>query len=211
MALAALADQFSEITAPARRGDRLRATAACRVPAVSLRAEFYYALFRAGLPANPDSLFRTSPGDGPGDLAAGHRPGRHPAGAGRRRPGAVRGFQALSAAHIARPPPPAAGLSTLQEMLAATLPEPAQQQRVRPALHPAPGRLGQLLAGRRAGVREPRRDGQLQLTGQLYYLTVNNAAAGLARCWPPKRTSPLTSAAGPGGPRVLRRRPSGRR
>ena len=63
VALAALADQFSQLTAPrarARRRTRGRRRT-WPVPVVSLQPEFYYALFRAGLPASADALFRTSP------------------------------------------------------------------------------------------------------------------------------------------------------
>jgi len=62
LACAALAGQLSQLSvaAPAGGSDDQQATG--RPPAaVSIRAEFYYALFRAGLPANQEGLFQTSP------------------------------------------------------------------------------------------------------------------------------------------------------
>ena len=62
LACAALAGQFSQLSvaAPAIGSDDQQATERSAAT-VSLRAEFYYALFRAGLPANQEGLFRTSP------------------------------------------------------------------------------------------------------------------------------------------------------
>lgn len=62
LACAALAGQFSRIgvAAPPADGDAKR-TAGRPAAAVRLRAEFYYALFRAGLPANQEGLFQASP------------------------------------------------------------------------------------------------------------------------------------------------------
>ena len=60
MALAALADQFSAMTAiAAGRADAVEiAGAADVVNAAPIPPQFFYALFRAGLPANPDTLFQ---------------------------------------------------------------------------------------------------------------------------------------------------------
>ena len=108
-------------------------------------------------PADPDSLFQASPATVQAIWQQAITERRHPAGAGeggaRRRgelPGRERGRTSLTAV-------PPAGLSTLQEMLQPTLPEQAAAAAVRPALCPASGRLGQLLARGRAGARAPRR------------------------------------------------------
>ena len=159
VALAALADQFSQITAPADRpGARTRPRPRPgRLPTVSLQPEFYYALFRAGLPASADSLFQASPatvqaiwqqatsqGVIPQSLAE-DMPGR-----GAELPGAERGR--------CSPPPRRPGVSTLQEMLQPTLPEqrssgssPSSTRSTR-ATGPASGRR----PSRRSGARRPR-------------------------------------------------------
>jgi Neuraminidase-like domain/FHA domain len=189
VALAALADQFSQHTAPvmvplADPGQTqalpgLAATAP--LPAapgaqagqtVSMRAEFYYALFRAGLPASADSLYQTPAATVQTVLQQATAQGVVSAALAKDVPAAVRSFQALSAAHLLTAAPPA-GVSTLQEMLQTTLPEPAQQEqfaRLYAQYADDPGSLWTASAqafGTAATAR-------LQLTGQLYYLTVNN-------------------------------------
>jgi peptidoglycan hydrolase-like protein with peptidoglycan-binding domain len=73
VAMAALAEQFSQtMTAPANvpaapTGQSPTTTGAAAIapppppPPVSLQPEFYYALFRAGVPAGADQIFRTNP------------------------------------------------------------------------------------------------------------------------------------------------------
>ena len=61
VAFAALADQFSQVTAPVLTSavDSSQ-TLAWPVPTASLRPEFYYALFRAGHPTDVDRLWQTT-------------------------------------------------------------------------------------------------------------------------------------------------------
>jgi Neuraminidase-like domain/FHA domain/Salmonella virulence plasmid 28.1kDa A protein len=192
VALAALADQFSEITVTAQPplpgpGE----TAALPLPAVSLRAEFYYALFRAGLPASPDTLFQSGSGTVQAIWQQAIAQGVIPQALADDVPSAVRSYQALSAARVLTAAP-AAGLSTLQEMLTATLPEPAQQREFAQlytqhqddwaSFWPA----AEQVFGTAATAR-------LQLTGQLYYLTVNNEPLVSALLAAEART-PLASA-----------------
>jgi pSer/pThr/pTyr-binding forkhead associated (FHA) protein len=191
IALAALADQFSHISAEVP----LTGTAATPIQpapgrAFSLESAFYYALFRAGLPANPDGLFRANSTVAQAiwqeAIAQGVIP-RHLESDVRE---AARVFRALSAAHTLTAAP-LVGVSTMQGMLRATLPQTAQQER-----------FAQLYAqyqGDWAGfwpaadqALGPELAKQLRLMGRLYYLTVNNqplVAALLAA----EADNPLTS------------------
>ena len=187
VATAALADQFSQITVPAPPA----APGSVAPPPVSLKPEFYYALFRAGLPANADTLFQAgatavqevwqqsvAQGVIPNALASGIAD-------------AVKSFQALSAAHALTAPPPV-GPSTLQAMLQATLPGATQQLQ-----------FAQLCAQYREdratfwtqvtasfGTATAK---QLQFNGQLYYLTLNNVPLVSALATAEKQ-APLASA-----------------
>ena len=136
------------------------------VPTVSLRPEFYYALFRAGLPASPTACSR--PARRRSRRSGSRRsPGRHPAGAGQGGAGRHRELPGLSAARQSLDRHPAGrACRRCTEMLPPTLPGAAQQTAVRPALRAVPGRLGQLLARGRAGVRDRATAAKLQLTGQ---------------------------------------------
>jgi peptidoglycan hydrolase-like protein with peptidoglycan-binding domain len=182
VALAALADQFSQITAapppstgpgpgPGAGGGATGSTSAAA--AVSVPAPFYYALFRAGLPANADMLFRSSPARVQAVWHHAIGQGLIPKSFTDAVPQAVESFQALSAAHLLTALP-VVGLSTLQQMLAPTLPNATQQTqftqlytqfRDQPAkFWPAVQQAFGATQGQ-----------QLQLMGQLYYLTINNA------------------------------------
>ena len=172
VALAALADQFSQITAPAPRVTTdAQQTQPWPVRATSVRPEFYYALFRAGLPANPDILFRTSPATAQTIWQQAVTSGVIPQALAKEVPAATASFQALSAARSLDAPP--VGLSTLRDMLATTLPETAQQDRFAQLYAQYQGdwptfwsAVEQALGSEAAN--------QLQLTGQLYYLTADN-------------------------------------
>ena len=174
VALAALADQFSQITAPAPAPETnadAKQTQPWPVPTTSIRPEFYYALFRAGLPANPDSLFRTGPATAQQIWEQAVTSGVIPQTLAKEVPAATASFQALSAARSLDAPP--AGLSTLREMLQTTLPETAQQDRFAQLYAQYQGdwpsfwRAVEQALGSQAAT-------QLQLTGQLYYLTADN-------------------------------------
>jgi hypothetical protein len=189
VALAALADQFSQRTAPAvvpltdpGQTQVLPALAENTLPrsgqaagpgaAVSVRPEFYYALFRAGLPASADTLYQTPPATVSAILQQATSQNVIPAALAQEVPAAATNFQALSAAHLLTAAP-AAGLSTMQEMLQPTLPEQSQQEQfARLYAQYADDPASLWTAARQAfGTAAAQR---LQLTGQLYYLTVNN-------------------------------------
>ncbi|HEV2451110.1 MAG TPA: neuraminidase-like domain-containing protein [Streptosporangiaceae bacterium] len=142
------------------------------VPAVSLRPEFYYALMRAGLPASTDSLFRVSPAtvEAIWSQAAAH--GIIPAGLAQEVPSAVQSFQAISAAHALIAPPPM-GISTLQEMVAPALAAESQRQQFAQLYTQYQGNWSKFwpAVDQRFGTATRQ---QLQLMGQLYYLTINN-------------------------------------
>ena len=173
VALAALADQFSQITAPndPPAADPAQ-TAAWPLATSSLQPEFYYALFRAGLPASPDTLFQTDPGTVQAVWQQAAAQGVIPQSLAGDIPGAVQSFQTLSAARVLSAAP-AAGISTLQEMLQPTLPEAFQQRQFAQLYAQHQGDwasfwpAAEQLFGAAATA-------QLQMTGQLYALTVNN-------------------------------------
>jgi hypothetical protein len=174
VALAALADQFGQITAAALGANRdLSQTQVWPVPSVSLRPEFYYALFRAGLPTNPDGLFQAGSAQVQSIWTKAMSTGVIPAALAKDVPDAVTRFQALSAAHLLTAPPPA-GLSTMQEMLAPTLTETAQQETFAQLYAQHQGDWSSLWTAVTQSFGSTVAS-ELQLTGQLYYLTINNA------------------------------------
>ena len=192
VALAALADQFSQLTAvgagPAQDPDQ---TAAWMTPAVTIAPEFYYALLRAGLPGNPDGLFQASPATVEAIWQQAMTSNVIPPSLAKGLPETVASFQAISAAHSLGAMPPV-GVSTLQEMLAPTLPEQAQQQQFASLYAQYQGNwdsfwpaVEQALGAGPAS--------QLQLMGQLFYLTVNNQPL-VAALTAAQAGNPLTSA-----------------
>ena len=178
VALLALAGQLSQMTVPVQSpqvdpGATLPLPGGGHGPVVeSVRPEFYYALFRAGLPASPDTLFQTGSGTVQAIWQQATTQGVIPQALAADIPSAVRSFQALSAAHILTATPPA-GVSTLQEMLQGTLPEAAQQQQFAQLYTQYQGDwatfwpAAERLFGSAATAR-------LQLIGQLQLLAVNN-------------------------------------
>ena len=173
VALAALADQFSQVTAsapvvPPEPGR----TQAWPVPVVSLRPEFYYALFRAGLPASADALFRATPAAVQGIWEQAARQGVIPQALADEVPNAVRSFQALSAAHLLTAAPPV-GVSTLDDMLRTTLPEETQREKFAQlyAQHQGDWEIFWAATEQQVGALATEK---LRLMGQLFYLTVNN-------------------------------------
>ena len=195
VAMRAIADQLSEITAPAAGTSTSSAdtgrTQVWPVPTASLRPEFYYALFRAGLPANPDGLFQASPATVQAIWQQAATTGVIPRALAKEVPAATASFQAISAARSLSAAPPA-GVSTLGEMLQPTLPEAVQQEQF--------ARLYAQYQGDWTGfwpaVEQTLGAGpasQLKLMGQLFYLTVNNQPL-VAALTEAEAGRPLTSA-----------------
>ncbi len=174
VALMALASQFGQLTPPppAAADTGAEATAPLPVQGQGIAPEFYYALFRAGLPASTDSLFQASPATVQAIWEQAVTGGVIPQRLAKQVPAAVASFQAIGAARSLDAPPPA-GISTLREMITATLPETAQQDQF--------ARLYAQYQGNWAGFWEAAEtafgttaSNALRLTGQLLYLTVNN-------------------------------------
>ena len=160
VALAALADQFSAHT--------MDAAGAPAIPQA-----FFYALFRAGLPANEDTLYHADPGTLTAVWKQAIEQGVLPASLTAAIPKAVEQFQALSAQKLLTGPA-LVGASSLKEMLTISRLDDAQQATFAqlyaanradmPTFWKAVGdALGQDMVNR------------LQLDGKLGFLTINNA------------------------------------
>jgi peptidoglycan hydrolase-like protein with peptidoglycan-binding domain len=198
VALAALADQFAHAApgdkvaapaaTPAQAAPRSVAgtTAIAAVPGATptapsaaaaappaIRPEFYYALFRAGLPANPDTLYQVNAKTIESVWQQALAAGVIPANLKDDVTGAVQAFQSLAAAR-ALDAPPFVGLSTLKEMVQATVTDAAQQhQFAQLYVQYQDDHVGFWSAVEKAlGAGATRR---LQLDGQLGYLTLDNA------------------------------------
>jgi hypothetical protein len=182
VALAALADQFSQITAPPL--NPAPAAPASQEPtpaappwvtpaAVSLKPEFYYALFRAGVPANANGLFQTSPNAVRAVWEQAVEQGVIPQALVGDVPDAVQRFQALSAAHGLDANPPV-GPSTFRQMLQTCLRDGGQQTQFAQAYVQHRDDPAALWGAVRESLGEEATE-RLQLHGQLFYLTSNNA------------------------------------
>jgi ABC toxin N-terminal region/Neuraminidase-like domain/Putative peptidoglycan binding domain len=160
VALAALADQFSAKSADAH--------------GTAIEAPFFYALFRAGVPANEDALYRTSSKRAAEIWKQGLKQGVIPAALETSVPEAVRQFQRIAAQRALDGPAPV-GLSPLQEMLSVSLIDaPANRKKFAElyALHQGdPQQFWEAVRGAFGESAERR----LRLDGQLAYLTLNNA------------------------------------
>ena len=191
VALAVLADQFGQITVPAPVGSSEPAQPQAQPAAISLRPEFYYALFRAGLPANEDGLTQASPAVVRAIWRQASTHGVIPQALATDVPGAVASLQAISAAHALGAVPPV-DISMLGEMLQATIPEAAQQERLTQLCAEYGGNGASFWpAAEEALGTGPMK--QLQLISRLLHLTAGDeplVAALLAA----EADSPLTSA-----------------
>jgi hypothetical protein len=173
VALAALADQFSRITAEGQATTaEAGQTLVWPVPRVSLRPEFYYALFRAGLPASADALFRAGSAGVQAIWEQAAKQGIIPSSLAAEIPNAVRSFQALSAARLLSAAPPA-GVSTLDEMLRSALPDTAQRQQFAQLYAEYAGNLADFWPALEQQVGAAATE-RLRFLGQLYLLTLNN-------------------------------------
>ena len=142
-------------------------------PAAGIHPAFYYALFRAGLAADPGTLYRTQSASLERIWAQSVSQGVIPRSLHDQIPAAVRGFTSVRAAS-AITAPPAVGVSTLGELLKVTFGEDTENhQRLADIYAAHQGDPAEMWAqadqafGAQAGAR-------LRLTGQLAYLTVNN-------------------------------------
>lgn len=159
VALAALADQFSA---------RTQATNDDIEPAL------FYALFRAGLPANEDALYQTDASTAQTIWQKSVDQGLISSGLKDKIPQAVERFQNLAAQHTLDRPA-LAGVSSLKEMLAISLGDDAQRQKRFADLYTRHrSNLPAFWEAVRDEFDEPT-EKRLRLDGQLAYLTLNNA------------------------------------
>jgi hypothetical protein len=159
VAMAALAEQFSAMT-PAAGG-------------AGIHSAFYYALFRAGLPSNPDTLYQADPQTVEQVWKRATEEGVIPNGLQKEIPTALQAFQSLGAEKLLTSPA-LVGASSMTEMLTSSgLNE--EQQRYFAALyvaHRADLPTFWQAIGDAFGKNVANR---LQLDGKLTFLTINNA------------------------------------
>ena len=161
VALASLADQFS-----ARTADPAGASA--------IHPALFYALFRAGLPTDEDSLLRTRPDDLRRVWSDAVTDGLIPADAAADLPAAAERFQAIAAERTLSGPP-ATGVSTLRELLSVAELSDAAQQTQFANLYLANQEDPRKLWDTVGNALGPQTAEKLQLHGKLAALTVNNA------------------------------------
>lgn len=159
VALAALADQFSEHRADGEGAE-------------GIHPAFFYALFRAGLPANPDTLYQADASTVEGIWERAIEQGVIPNTLEDEIPQAVQTFLSLSAGRVLDVRPPA-GTSTLREMLHPTLDDSERQRRFAELYTRERGDLPTFWNAVQEAFGEETAK-QLRLEGQLGYLTLNN-------------------------------------
>ncbi|HEX8088032.1 MAG TPA: neuraminidase-like domain-containing protein [Blastocatellia bacterium] len=163
VALAALADQFSQHATASLDGAEKQAI----LPA------FYYALFRAGLPANTDTLYRADPQTVKRVWQQAAEQGVIPKASEQELGDALKAFKRLSSQRLLTSPA-LAGASSLKQMLDASKLNEGEQEKFAelytayradmPAFWKA---VGDELGAERAN--------RLQVDGKLGFLTINNA------------------------------------
>src|SRR5581483_940361 len=122
VALASLATRFGQPTpAPATR------TPAAAATNPFIRPEFYYALFRAGLPANPDTLYLASASTVEAVWNQAIKQSIIPPSFAPQIPEALSAFRTLSA-NASLTAKPVVGLSTVGEMVGLSTTDAAKQQ-----------------------------------------------------------------------------------
>ncbi len=161
VALVSLADQFSQRAVNAGQG-------------ANLPPAFFYALFRAGLPANEERLYQTASGTAPAILNKAIDQGVIPASLTPAIPQMVAQFQTLSAKKLLTGPA-LTGASSLKEMLAVSRLDDGQQQK-----------FAELYAAHRTDLPKfwnvvkdtfgQQTADRLQVDGKLGFLTINNAS-----------------------------------
>jgi hypothetical protein len=170
IAMASLADQFSTLTAApvAPPGS----TAPPAAPS-SLRPELYYALFRAGAPAAPATLFQMPSTTATAIWTQAVAENVIPASLAGSIPQATQTFQALSAANLLTLMP-TIGVSKFSDVIAPTLTGAGQAQQFAAMLVANAGNWNGLWSavGTTFGAAT---QAKLQLLGQLSYLTLDNA------------------------------------
>jgi peptidoglycan hydrolase-like protein with peptidoglycan-binding domain len=185
IAMASLSDQFSMLTTPApvptpampnttgAPTSTASAPLAASTPPANLHPEFYYALFRAGVPADADALFQTRPATVSAIWTQAVTQGVIPKSLSAAIPQAVQTFQALAGAHLLTMPPKV-GISTISDLVAPTLSGAGQPAQFAALLAAHAGDWTTLWSEVDKTFGAPTRQ-KLQLVGQLSYLTLDNA------------------------------------
>ena len=161
VAIASLADRFSASTANAD-GE------------VAIESPFFYALFRAGIPANEQVLYQIDAKSTEAVWQKAIEQGVIPANLKDRLPQVQERFQTLAASQMLDNPA-LAGVSSLKEMLSATLNRESDRQqfaRLYTQYRGEPSQLWQAVRNTFGESIEQR----LKIDGQLGYLTINNAS-----------------------------------
>lgn len=173
VAMASLADHFSTFAIPAPNTPSTTAATVAAPATVSLQPEFYYALFRAGLPADPSALFQTGTSTVQAIWTQAIAQNVIPSSLSAKLPQAMAAYQTLAGAQRLTATPKF-GLSTLQDLLSTTSMSPNEAQRFSELLtqhagnwHDFWGDAGNTFDGPTVQ--------KLQLIGQLSYLTLDNA------------------------------------
>lgn len=167
VALAALADQFSARTLDERDSP-------------TIEPAFFYALFRAGLPANEDALYQTDANTAAAIWTQAIKQGVIPIALENSIPQTLDRFRSLATLRVLDAPA-LTGLSSLKEMLSVSLgedPDPKRQREkelqfadIFTQHRTEPDKLWDAVRNKFGETVE----GRLRLDGQLSYLTLNNA------------------------------------
>lgn len=159
VALAALADRFGDSSAVNGNG---------------IESPFFYALFRAGLPANEDSLYQTDSETVMGIWKQSIEKGVIPKTHEDRLPEAMEKFQGLAAKQTLEGPA-SIGVSPLKDMLTVSIGDNTQDQQKFAEIHTRfKNDLPRFWEEVRGAFGEDK-ENRLRLDGQLAYLTLNNA------------------------------------
>ncbi len=142
-------------------------------PPSGLRPEFYYALFRAGLPADADALFRVNSATVAAIWTQAVEQGVIPSSLTASIPAATTTFQALAGTHLLTMAPKI-GISPISDLVAPTLTGAGQPQQFAALLAANAGDWTTLWsqAEKAFGAAMAQK---LQLVGKLSYLTLDNA------------------------------------
>jgi hypothetical protein len=160
VAIASLADRFSASTTNAN-GE------------AEIEPPFFYALFRAGIPANEQTLYQIDAKTTEAVWQKAIAQGVIPANLKERLPQVQERFQALAASRVLDNPA-LAGVSSLKEMLSVTIDRESDQKRFAQLYTQYRGEPSQLWQAVRNTFGESIEQ-RLKIDGQLGYLTINNA------------------------------------
>jgi Neuraminidase-like domain/Putative peptidoglycan binding domain/Salmonella virulence plasmid 28.1kDa A protein len=173
VAMAALADQFNRNQPAAQTASTVKP-----VPASGgIHPAFYYALFRAGLAPNVNTLYQISPQKAAAIWKQAIAQQVIPSSLGSEIDAATQAFQALSAGNVLTAPPQI-GISPLQDLLHQRFTDPKTQQQQSQQFASLYTQYQDDLPTFWNAVQKafgPTLTKQLQVDGQLAYLTVNNA------------------------------------